>query len=672
MLWVDRFSSTRNPKTMKRHLPVFAILFCTVAALSFFQAGFAFCENESYTDITLISPFPGIVTVGKKPVISFRSSQPLYSAELLILLDGDDITALVSHQNKLFSYTPIHPLRAGDHTIQIFGYQTDGTSVQKELFFSSRHSNSFEEVYSTNRISSTVKTVLNKDTSSSDTTQLDPSADTPYTSFDNYLTSDSNIKEGNWVTSLQANARYYDQNAALLEPEKKGVSLIDFLATASYSGKNYSALTEVGDTTIEESQNTIDYLTRRGGKASFTIGNITINGFGTLSTESGYEIDGLGFGFNSNDHIMGTSAKIDFFDRRISLKGIYSRGGETGNSSFGTWSMGGGRKGDVTGIILKSDFFEQIFSTDFEFDTSSYDSDTDDDIAALTDKAYRIKVSGLVEKYDYELSYYYSGPQYDVVGNQSIVKDRAGSNFSGGVTYPNHAIRLIMNYSWDNVESDDFFPRIYSFTSGVDYQYSGWQKFPVNLLFEHNSQDSTDEPADTDSTALDTSTLTGSVGYNDGPWAVEFRSSYSEQNDTTHSDYDTQLFTFSAVPSYSASFFSILPSWTLNSSIDQTTDVRTDINTLTLDIYSSFLKNTIICELGGTYDWTTADDSSIDIKNTAIYGRINYHLEQLWWLENPTVALEYQYNLQEDIIEVLTTRENTVTLVISTALPFSF
>jgi hypothetical protein len=627
--------------------------------------------GASAAGLELVSPKAGKVVIAKTPVIVFRSTFPILDEGLLVLLDGNDITALVTVELNKYSYTPVEPLPAGDHFLQILGFLENGESFEQELSFSTRHSEIFEEIYSTNRISSTMKTVLKKDSSTSNADTEDYSADTPYTTFDTYLTSESTVREGGWNSSFRANARYYDQNAGLPGPEKKGVSLIDFLFTADYMSDTYSIRAEMGDTTVEESKNTIDYLTRRGGKVSVTAGNVTIAGFATLSTESSYDIDGMGFGFNSNDHIMGTSTEVSFFEQQLVLKGIYVRGGENGNSP-GSWSEGEGRKGDATGIVLKSDFFEQMLVSEFEFDTVNYDGDTDDNKIETYDKAYRIQIGGLLEKYDFEMSYKYTGPQYDVVGNQSIIKDWAGADFNGGMTRPDQTVRVLLNYSWDNVEGDDLFARIYSFSGSLDYQFFGWQSFPVSVLFEHNRQRSADEPADTDPTSVDTNTLTGGIAYNEGAWAVELRSSYSEQDDHSINDNDTRLFTFSTVPSYSCSYFSILPSWTLNSSTDLTTDVRTDTNTLTLDIYTSFLEDTIIFEMGGTVDWTKTDDDTVDTNNTAAYSRLNYRLKQLWWLEDPTIALEYHYNRQRDSLGDSTSRENILTLAISTAIPFSF
>jgi hypothetical protein len=653
------------PALSRRHL------ICCLTVISFVLPVFAQPSQAEEVRIDLVSPFPGTVAIAKSPTIIFRSSQPLHAEGRLILLDGNDVTAMVTEEDVGYRITAPGILPAGEHQLIIFAYDLDGQPVEQEFVFVSRHSESFEEIASDNRLSTTVKSVLQRSTDTD--AALDtaaPAVSFPYSSFDSYLSSNSTIMEGGWQSSFRANVRYYDQNAPLIEPEKKGLGLIDFLMTSDYTADQYQARVEIGDTTIAESKNTIDLLTRRGGQTRITIGNLTVSGFGVLGRENTYEIDGLGLAFNSNDHIMGGSAGMDFFDRRLTVKAVHTRGGDDGNY-LGSWSESQRRKGEATGLIIVTDFFEQALITDFEIDTSSL-TVNDDESVEFTDTAYRFLVSGYGAASDYQLGYSYTGPQYEVIGNQSIIKDWAGFDFNGGTTLTDHTVRLLLNYSWDNVEDDPIYARLYSFTGGLDYRYSAWQRFPLGLTIEHNQQRSTDEPDGAQPTSLDTDTLTGSIGFIDGPWAIELRPGYSLQDDSSPADRDTRLVSFSVVPSYTSVFFSILPSWTLNSSEDLTTSVRTDTNTLTLDIYATLFEDRVICELGGTHDWTSADDDSIDMSNTALYGRLNYRIERLWHLEDATIAIEYAYNRQEDTIYDSSFSEGVLSLVLSSAVPFHF
>ncbi len=633
---------------------------------------FAISAEAAGSGLVLISPPSGAMIVAKKPLISLRSNRPLQEDGRIFFLDGHDVTALVteSETENIYSFTPPEPLGSGQHNLYIQAVDTDGVVVEEEFVFASRQSESFEEIQSQNTLSLIQKTVLSRDNSSSGGGGFTSTAEFPYASFDSYLTSESTIKEGNLQTSLRANLRYYDQNAALLEPEKKGGRLLDFLFTANHSGEKYTSHLEVGDTTIEESENTINYLTRRGGQAGLTMGRFTFKGFSVLGRESGYDFDGLGFAFNSNDHIMGGSLETAFFDKQLITKAIYARGGEK-EDSMGGWTEGNGRKGDVTGLLVSSDFFEQLFMTDFELDFSDFNNDTTD-TTSETDMAYRLRFSGQYDNYEYQAGYSYTGPQYEVIGNHSTVKDWAGFDFIGGAYFEEHAIRVLMHYFWDNVEDEEMFARIYSLSSGVDYQFSGWQHFPAGLLLEYNTQSSADEPGGMETVALDTYQVTGKISFVKDSWFVSFSSAFSEQNDKTEYDTDTRLYSLEIVPSYSTMNFSILPSYRLNISEDLSSTIRTTTNTVTLDIHSTFLRNTLSGELGGTYDWTETDDNSVKMNNTDFYTRLSYRPEHLWRLQDAGIALEYHYKRQKDEVYDSTYRENIATLVFSCAFPYTF
>jgi hypothetical protein len=76
-------------------------------------------QVEPETDLVLLSPFPGTVAVAKKPKIIFRSQLTFHEKDRLFLLDGNDITALVTEENGIYSYTPLAPLKPGEHTLYI-------------------------------------------------------------------------------------------------------------------------------------------------------------------------------------------------------------------------------------------------------------------------------------------------------------------------------------------------------------------------------------------------------------------------------------------------------------------------------------------------------------------------------------------------------------------------
>jgi len=381
----------------------------------------------------------------------------------------------------------------------------------------------------------------------------------------------------------------------------------------------------------------------------------------------------------------------DFFDKQMFLKAIYVNGGESGES-LGTWSEGGARKGDALGFVFFTDFFTGQLTTEIEYDkstitknSSAFDNYTvfDDPFADVestatdeevekSDKAYRIAISGLKSVYNYELSYEYTGPQYEVVGNQSLVSDRAGYSFLGGAAFENHGVNLFATSFWDDVENDPLYQRITSMGGGVEYNYLGWQRFPIGLRYERGSQRSKAEPEDVEETSIDIDTIEARVGYQDGPWIGEITTSFSKQNDKSVQDLDNELVSVFFSPGYSGDFLTVLPSWSYNSSKDLQSSVRTDTHTLTLDIQSLLLKERLLCELGGTYDRTTTNDDTMDNRNFQGYARATYRFQALWDLLLPSLALEYTHTYQKDDIANSMSQEDVMTVILSSTLPYSF
>ncbi len=70
--------------------------------LFFFYFSFPFfllsgnAVEASGNELVLVSPDPESIAIARKPVVSFRSMSPVLDEGLLVLLDGDDITGLVT------------------------------------------------------------------------------------------------------------------------------------------------------------------------------------------------------------------------------------------------------------------------------------------------------------------------------------------------------------------------------------------------------------------------------------------------------------------------------------------------------------------------------------------------------------------------------------------------
>ncbi len=638
-------------------------------------------EETGDIDLTLLSPLPGVTTVVRKPTITFRSSELLDRESLLVILDDHDISALVTQKEGIYSCAILQPLPTGNHRLYITAYGQSGQEVEKEFSFVTRQSAMFEEIHSDNRLSVTMKGLLDQSREGEEMAETTGSSvesnvqeeqgfsQSPDISVDTTISSESGFKEGRLQSSLQANLRYFEQNKKLAQPQKKGVNLVNFLLSSRYGGERNFLSAELGDTTVDGSENTIGSLSRRGLKAELTVGDFMVQGFGVLGAEKlsgGEDGDEMGLGFDANDHIMGALLQGKFLDERLRARVLYINGGQQ-EDSLGEWSDRENRRGDVSGLVLTGELLGEKLVVEGEYDISSFSYDTYDlnGTEEKEDKAYRLKAGGNAGVYQYELSYKYFGPCYQVVGGRAL-QDWAGFELSASRNGEEHGLQLFSSYSHDNVEDDPLYATLYSFTSGLGWNYSGWEHLPFGLQVEYTSQQSEDEPMAEQETSMQTSTISGDISYLDENWSLSLMSSYSEQDDRTEADYDTRLFSIGLTPAYTTEFLSLFASWNFNSSWDLSTDVRFDTNTLTLDASTSLFDNTLSIEAGATYDITTADDDSAETDTLSLYTRLNYTVERLWKLENSTIALECTHNYQEDGI-IDTTRENTVFSVVLTS-----
>ncbi len=194
----------------------------------------------------------------------------------------------------------------------------------------------------------------------------------------------------------------------------------------------------------------------------------------------------------------------------------------------------------------------------------------------------------------------------------------------------------------------------------------------MSISYERGNQRSADEPLEVDETAVDIDTTMLRLGYQDGPWMGDISASFSLENDRGNDDFDNELTTLFFSPGYSNERFTIMPSWSYNSSLDVQSSVRTNTHTLTLDLQSLFFSEQLICELGGTYDTSTTDDDTMDSNTSQGYARATYRFQELWGLLFPALALEYTQEFQKDVIADTSRGEEIVTLILSSTLPYSY
>jgi hypothetical protein len=613
--------------------------------------------------VELIKPEKDSLIVARKPIIKCAITVPFSPEDVLILLDGVDVTGITNITPDGFEFSPIEVVRPGSHTLIVSVSTIDGREVREEFAFTTRHSEGFEEAYSNNEITAIYESSLKK---------TEDAANVPEYKIESNLSSESKLKERGWEFTLGTNLRYFDQDLSVFFPEKKGLNLIDYLLQGKYGGDEFQFLTEVGDVQINETQNTVQGLARRGGRVSLNYRKLDLNTFVVKSEQVlGFE-GGIGIDGNTDDHIMGVSGAVGLFSERVRLKTIYVAGGEE-EDSYGIYTQGGKRKGDVLGFVINADLFKEKLSAEAEFDLSEFDADTSDEFSPERDKAHKLKIGGYSGNYYYDATYEYMGREYEVIGNQGLQKDREGFTLMAGANTQIHSTTLSLSRYNDNVEKDDLYPRMYTYQGTIDYTFNKFQGLPIGLNYQKAMLESAMEPEYSFPMKMDTDTISGRINYMKGPWNFGLQTNYAVQDDRTPEGNDTTTATYTFMPTYFSEHISISPSISLNQSTYQLTDVRTDTWTATFDLRGNTFSKRITYELAGTFNRTESSDGAMeqDILNTNF--RLTYLLgEKIWGFLNPSVGIRGLYNKTNDKVYDQESEEFALLVVLSTSMPFSF
>jgi len=488
--------------------------------------------------------------------------------------------------------------------------------------------------------------------------------------MDANLSNDTFIKEQKWEMRFNTNLRNLTQNQAVDSPLEKGVNLANYLLTGAYLGDQLQAYTEIGDVYVNETQNTIN-LSRRGGTFTVNHNDMKLKTF-VVKTEEVFGFnDGTGIGGSSDEHIMGVSGKVGLFSDRISLKTIYAAGGEKGDS-YSIYTDGADKKGSVLGFLLSSNFFDDKLNTEAELDFSDYDADTTDEFSYEKDKAYKLGVNGLWSAYSYGAIYEFVGTEYQVIGNPFLQSDREGATVNFGANYDIHSTTLLLSKYNDNVDNDELYPQTDICQGQINYMFTKFSNLPLSLMYQRSQINSSDEPEYTPHMENTTDVISSTVNYMVGSWNFGFQAGYSNQNDKTPQDYDTDAVNYTVSSNYSSEYISISPSVSFNRSRCRPTSMRTDTTMATLDLRGSIWDQRITYECAGTFSRMETSDDTMKQDSYNTNFRIAYALaEQIWGLAKPSAGFMGYYNTTEDYVYNTRSHDFTLLFVFSTNMPFA-
>ncbi len=644
-------------------------LFIYIMICLFLSFGFGFSEQETSPEgsgenmaryVQMLAPVENELVYGKKPDIECRINVPYIKESLYVQLDYTDISALININSAGFKFSPVQVLQPGNHQLTVSFTTQTGEQAMEQFQFTSRHSKIFKTAYSKNIISAGYTKIIKKYQDAEDRRISRWNAEVN-------LGTENLLAQGPWSFRFNANGRYHDEQFPPVEPLEDKLELVNFLFAGEYQKEKYMAGAEVGDLLINESRNSVNNLSRRGGRLYARYGAAGVSGF-VVRSDQIYGSDGnFGLGLDNEDHLIGVTGDVDLLKNRANIKALYISGGTLpDNESFGQWDISGGTKGNVKGVIVTTDFFQHKLATSFEFDRSYYDFDTLDNLDAEHDKAYLLKADGILGKFSYSVEYEYTGPYYQVPCS-NVRNDYKGYTLKGNLTFEEHTFGAMYSVHNNDVDHDSLFGRT-DYTDYVfDYALNMFAALPMTFQWFRNIEKNRVALLDSY-----TDTYSSTISFIKDAYNVVFTPFYSKTNDRTDADLDTSNLSLTLSASYFNNLFSIQPSMGFNRYKDLVTGVYSDTDSYSLTLTANILKGISInntCNFSNT----EASDKSIDQTYYSDDFQITYaYPGRIRGVFSPKASLGATYGKTKDIIMDTRTEETIVYITLSGDFILSF
>ncbi len=642
------------------------VLFISTFCLVVFSSTIVFINHAfAQESIEILSPHEGEMVISKKPEIKCQISIPYLQKSLYIQLDRTDITVLAEVTQDGFTLSPSKVLPPGNHTLLITFLDKNNAAHTKKHTFINRHSKMFEQISTTNNVSVIYSQVLAK---------MDDARTKSVSDWEveSNIGSKTIISEGPFEVSYATNARYTDQELSVSDPVEEGFTLVDYVINGKYSKGDLTLNASLGDVKVEGTRNVINSLSRRGG----TLGAETSNTFLTcfsLRTQQIYGIDDSEDAEPDNkDHLIGVVGGISLLNKKMDVKLIYVTGGEQAdNSSYGIWPDPAEAKGNAAGLEIKTDFFDKKMTTLVEYDFSDYDENTSDGIGSKSDKAFFGKVGGNINFFNYDVLYEYTGADYKIA-TSSLQQDRKGFTVKTGLSSQTQSIQFNYGDYNNNLDSNPTYARMDTLEYGANYNLNVISSLPVSMGWKRSLQDSSNEPAGASEIKNTTDTIFGSVSYIQGAWVCGVQPEYTQLDDETSVNYDTDSYTVTLFSSFTKERFSISPSISFNRFKDIPSDVKRD--TLNYNLSASLnLYKGLDLEAAGSYGVLDSSNNSVDQDNLNGDIQLSYNLQKpIWGTFSPKLMLRASHDSSGDKVADTSSGETIVYLLISGSFDLSY
>ncbi|OGU06606.1 MAG: hypothetical protein A2075_08460 [Geobacteraceae bacterium GWC2_58_44] len=409
-----------------------------------------------------------------------------------------------------------------------------------------------------------------------------------------------------------------------------------------YSVNGLSLRAEMGDLRISETPNTVQELSRRGGRLALEAGNAD-----TALRLQTFASSGLN-GSGSDALLVGATGEISLLAESARFKTIYLSGREALQPGAKP-SDYRERRGDVLGLVAVLEPFKGRLAAEAELDFALFDTDSADEAGAVMDSACRVKVGGEWARYRYNALYERTGPDYRLMGGQGPKRDSEGLSLGVETSFNIHAFDLRLSRHHNNTGNNELHPRLYRYEGLLDYTLKAIETLPLGLRYRKSFGESAREPAGYLAKESEEDAVSGRVNYLAGKWDLGLLASFSQRTDRIRAERESTAATLAFLPKFAAGPVTVAPDFSVRRSMDFPTSLRTDQYAVSLGINGSALEKKLDYELKGGFkkEWAGLANhrkETLGAKVKAAYPFASL-FKSAW---QPSIGIRGEYNGSSD------------------------
>lgn len=568
-----------------------------------------------------------------------------------LTVDNVDVTQLANFDGEFIRYVPEGDFAYGSHSVSLEAMDAAGNLlVPQHWSFVIPVSDVIDSAAAQAQVDLEVAGLL-----------LEPDRGVhPDWKVQSNLSLSAALEAGRFRASFEANGWYTEEQGSASTGD--AFSLNNYLLRLEYGQQKLS----IGDLQIEGTELLGDSIARRGGLLELALGKSRLQSF-LLRSNAVTGFDNFSGMDDPDQRLYGGSLQQSFFDdASLVFKGTAIAGKNTIPEDYNTGSLVAGNEGEVYSLQLDSRLFADRFDLSAEYSLSHFDADISDTQDKNWAQAWRVRLAGRADSFDYGTGYKYLGQDFHSIVSPAAASNRSESTLYGTKIYEQSSLTAHLLHIRDNVDQDPLQPVVEN--NNLDLSYSlyqpNWPVLFVNAVL--GLQESSDEPDGLVPLKNRTETIGAGFTLVRERWNLVPSYYFTRFDDQSPADNDSQTHQLNlSLGLQPSEKLSLSPSFSYSRVSDEATSV---VNETWQGVLAGVVTLTATQNLNLTFSGieNKADDGSQHTTSYDTIGQYNWLWQTRFWEKlQKTVSVRGRYNRVKDRVGSSSSEDYSVYLLLS-------